>query len=46
MTTCEHNPGAVLVVTLPGQAIVGFSWSLTVTVMLQVAELLLASITV
>ena len=42
----EHSPGAVLTVMSPGQDGTGFSVSLTVTVKLQEAELLLASVAV
>src|SRR5438105_4960119 len=40
VTTALHRPRAVLVTILPGQAITGFSVSLTVTVKLQLAVLL------
>ena len=42
----EQSPGAVLTVMLPGQVGTGFSVSLTVTLKLHVAVLLLASVAV
>jgi hypothetical protein len=46
LTSCEHWSGAVVVVILAGQLIVGFCSSLTVTVNEQLAVLFEASVAV
>ena len=46
LTTAVHTVASVLTTLLPGQVIVGFSLSVTVTRKLQVALLFAASLTV